>query len=65
MDSILRIGEVVKQTGLSRSSVYRQVQLGQFPAPFKISARASGWLGSDVQRWMEKKRAEASGNDVA
>jgi prophage regulatory protein len=34
---------------LSRSTLYRKVQAGTFPAPFKISERCSGWRESDIR----------------
>lgn len=59
---ILRIQEVIKKTGLSRSNLYDMVRKGEFPAPLKLGERASGWLVSEVEAWIEelaKKRGVA------
>ena len=62
---ILRIQQVAQQTGLSHSSIYKQIRLGLFPRPIKLTARASGWEESAVQAWIEKiiADAEVSGDD--
>ena len=40
-------------TGLGRSTVYYKIAEGTFPPPIKISKRASGWLESEVNDWIE------------
>lgn len=37
-DSILRIAEVLRRTGLSRSALWRRIAVGQFPRPIKLGA---------------------------
>ena len=51
-DRILRIGTVLKLTGLSRSTPYRKVQTGEFPKQIKLSERCAGWRQSSVHSWM-------------
>lgn len=51
-DRILRLGSVLEQTGLSRSTLYRKIQAGSFPAQVRISERCIGWRESDVERWL-------------
>ncbi len=51
-DRILRIGTVLKLTGLSRSTLYRKVQRGEFPKQIKLSERCAGWRQSSVNAWM-------------
>ena len=41
-DRILRIGTVLQLTGLSRSTLYRKVQRGEFPNQIKLSERYAG-----------------------
>jgi len=52
----LRLPAVIERTALSRSSIYRLVQLGRFPEPIKLSERASAWRESDVTAWLESRR---------
>jgi len=50
---IKRLSEVKSITGLSRSTIYRMASEGVFPRPIKLGIRASGWLGSEVQNWID------------
>jgi prophage regulatory protein len=52
---ILRLAQVVALTGLSRSSIYRLIQSGQFPTQIKLAERASGWHESDVCGWIGER----------
>lgn len=53
----IRLPEVERVTGLGRSSIYRLEALGRFPRHIKISDRASAWLASEVERWIEARVA--------
>ncbi|MGJ5175512.1 helix-turn-helix transcriptional regulator [Bradyrhizobium oligotrophicum] len=52
-DRILRLKTVLARTGLSRSTIYRKIAEGTFPAQLKISANGSGWHESDIGRWIK------------
>jgi prophage regulatory protein len=52
---ILRISEVAHVTGLSPSSIYKQIRLGEFPAGIKLTARATGWSNEAVDLWVSGK----------
>jgi prophage regulatory protein len=49
---ILRLKSVLERTGLSRSTLYRKMQLGTFPKQLRISIRCAGWRESDVEAWL-------------
>ena len=51
----LRLPAVKELTGLSRSSIYRLVQLGRFPALVKLSELASAWRESDINQWLSER----------
>jgi prophage regulatory protein len=51
-DRILRIKTVLQVTGLTRSTLYRKVQRGEFPKQIKLSERCAGWRESAVNAWM-------------
>ena len=51
-ERLLRLPEVISQTGLNRNSVY---QIEDFPKPIKISARATAWLESEIQEWIRSR----------
>ncbi|MDR7033118.1 AlpA family phage regulatory protein [Mesorhizobium sp. BE184] len=52
-DRIIRSRTVLARTGLSRSTMYRKIAEGTFPAQIKISINGAGWRESDVNRWVE------------
>lgn len=57
----LRIPEVVRITGLSRSSIYVMIAKRSFPKPCRISTRAVGWLYADLELWRARcKSLEAA-----
>jgi len=39
--------------GLSRSTIYRMMNHGEFPRPARIGRRAVGWRSSDVEEWLK------------
>ncbi len=51
-DRILRIKTVLQLTGLSRSTLYRKIERGEFPKQIKLSERCAGWRQSAVSAWM-------------
>lgn len=57
ISTIFRLPQVKSGTGLSRSTIYSLIQRGKFPAPISLSARAVGWLSTDIQQWIEQRAA--------
>lgn len=52
---ILRFPEVVKRTGLCRSSVYGRIKAGEFPAPVPLGdGRAVGFVEREVNSWIDE-----------
>ena len=54
-EHLLRLREILKRTGLSRSSLYEQVSEGKFPEPVKISSRSVAWVESEVDSWIDPR----------
>ncbi|TGR15130.1 AlpA family transcriptional regulator [Mesorhizobium sp. M4B.F.Ca.ET.190.01.1.1] len=52
-DRIIRLRTVLARTGLSRSTMYRKIAEGTFPAQIKISVNGAGWRESEVNKWIE------------
>ena len=61
---ILKLKELTLITRLSGGSIYRKARQGTFPSPIKLGERSSGWLTSEVDRWLEERIA-ASRNGEA
>ena len=52
---IMRLTEVVRLTGLCKSSIYLLIKRNQFPSGVKIGKLASGWSSVSVQSWIESR----------
>ncbi len=55
---ILRWPEVRRLTGKSRTTVWRNVRAGTFPAPIQIggdNSHAVGWFEDEVVAWQEAR----------
>lgn len=55
IQSLLRIKEVEKAVGLSRASIYRLINTGDFPTQIKLSERASAWCSEDIRLWQQER----------
>ncbi len=49
---IIKLTEVINNTGLSRSSIYRKMAENTFPASVPLGYKAVGWLEDEVQQWI-------------
>lgn len=58
-ETLIRLAEVRRRTGLSRSSIYAAIAAGEFPKSVKIGARSVAWTQTSVQRWITAKIAAA------
>lgn len=55
-NNIVRAAEVVARTGLSRTTLWRQVRAGSFPAPMKLTdGGAVGWFEAQVEDWLASR----------
>ena len=55
----IRMEELRRITGISRSGIYDAVRAGLFPAPIRVGLRASAWLSDEVDGWMAARVAES------
>ncbi len=54
---ILRLPEVLKRTGLSRTTLYTLISKGEFPPNIAITQRCVGWDSQAVDDWVQRKLA--------
>ncbi len=54
-DRLLRRRQVEEITSMSRSSIYRLMQDGEFPRPVKVGPSAVRWRASDITAWLESR----------
>lgn len=61
-DRALRIPDICKLLGLSRSTIYGKLNArstqydDKFPKPFKIAAKAVAWSRNEILQWLEEKK---------
>jgi prophage regulatory protein len=50
---ILGLNDVIKMTGLSRSTIWKMHKVGKFPRRRNLGPRCVGWLDTEVYAWIE------------
>lgn len=64
MDSytrLLRLREVIRRTGLSRTTIYEYVAAGVMPAPVRVSKRVVAWIESEIEQFLRERIAASRG----
>ena len=56
MSGFLRMPEVLKLTGLSRTTIWRMEARGDFPRKVKLGPRAVAYRASEVEEWMDSRQ---------
>ncbi len=51
----LRVSKVLEKTGLSRTTLYRLLKIGQFPRSHKLSERVAVFDEGDIDAWLAQK----------
>lgn len=52
---ILRLNAVLARTGLSRATIYRYMNLNEFPLAIKLGLRSVGWAEHEVDEWLQDR----------
>ncbi len=55
---ILRLPAVEVKVGMKRDNIYRGAREGWFPRPIKINERATGWIESEIDAFIQRRIAE-------
>ena len=59
-ERFLRLSDVKKRTGLSRSTIYLNISNGTFPKNINLGLRCVAWLESEIEAWMQARIQERS-----
>jgi prophage regulatory protein len=59
-EQLLRLPEVIRQTGRSRTRIYVDIGNDEFPRPVKIGKRAVAWRSSDIEEWISTRETAAN-----
>ena len=60
----LRISDVTKVTGFSRSQIYNLMRKGLFPRQVQIGPKSVAWLDSEVSEWIKERIRLSRKNDT-
>ena len=55
LDAFLRLRDVRSITGLGKTTIYRHIEEGSFPRPYRLGGRAVGWKRSEIENWVENR----------
>lgn len=58
-EQLLRLPAVENLVGYKRSTIYRLIQSGKFPAPVPLGARAVAWPLSLIESWVQDRIRES------
>ncbi|MBF0141549.1 MAG: AlpA family phage regulatory protein, partial [Magnetococcales bacterium] len=52
---MLRLPDVLKLIGVSRSTLYLWIRQNQFPSPIQLGANSVGWRASAINKWIDSR----------
>lgn len=55
-ERIIRFAEVKKMVGLSRTTIWRKQQTGDFPKSIPLGVNSVGWYKSEVMGWINSRQ---------
>ncbi len=55
MRKIIRLREVIRCTGESRSTIYQRISEGTFPKPVKLGAKSIGFVEDEIAEYNEER----------
>lgn len=59
-DPLLRLPQVIEETGRSRSRIYDDIKRGDFPKSIRIGPNAVAWRQSAIERWKNEREAAST-----
>lgn len=63
-NSLIRLPEVQRRTGYSKSWIYRLISQKCFPVPIKLGTRSIAFIESEIDAWIEQRINESRGEDA-
>jgi len=57
---LLRRRQVEALTGLARSTIYKLIARGDFPAPVQLTAKAVAWPSDAVSAWVDARMTSSA-----
>lgn len=56
---LIKLSEVMNMTALSRATIYRKMEAGEFPQRINLGARNVAWEEGEVHEWVEEMVANS------
>lgn len=60
-ETILRLPEVMRRTGLAKPTIYLYMRNGTFPKTVALGVRSVGWRESDIAAWIDSRKPKNDG----
>ena len=57
---VLRLPQVMQQTGLKKTKLYELQAAGSFPMRIQITPTSVGWIENEVQQWILQRVAAST-----
>ena len=54
---LIRLPEVLSRVGVGKTTLYRLVEQGEFPAPRKLGPQIAVWSDHEVSEWVASRLA--------
>lgn len=61
LESVLTETDLLRQLGISRTTLWRLRKKGEFPEPISLSANRHGYLRSEIEHWIALKAGNRRG----
>ena len=52
---VLRLPDVLARVSLSKSTLWRLINDGEFPEPIRLGPRATGWIEDEIDEWIASR----------
>lgn len=52
---VMNLNDVLAILGISKSTLYRLIDAGSFPKPFKLGVRLNAWRVETIETWLMNK----------
>ena len=62
---VLRLPEVIGKVGLSRASIYRLQEAGEFPSSIRLGRNSVGWVETEIDGWIADRIAASRAGAAA
>lgn len=57
--ALLRLAEVRRLSGLSKSTIYAEIKRGRFPEPIRVTPSSVRWKRGDIIAWQQARARES------